>query len=121
MSAIVLLGVGLLGGLGAVARVVLDDVVTRRVGSAFPCGILAVNVSGALLLGAVVGATLSDDADRLLATALLGSFTTFSAWMAQTQRLAQAGRRDLAVLNVALSLVLGLAAAWLGREVGMAL
>lgn len=120
MSVALWAGIGLLGGVGAVARVVLDDVVTRRVAATLPVGILAVNLLGALLLGLVAGVAVDDDADRLLATGLLGSLTTFSTWMLQTRQLGEDGRRAEAAINVSVSLALGLAMFWLGRELGMA-
>lgn len=121
MSAAVILGVGLLGGAGACARFALDGAVARRVGKAFPFGTLAVNLSGALLLGVLVGATLSGDQYRLAGTGLLGAFTTFSTWAFESHRLAEDGRGSLGTLNVAGSLVLGVLVAWLGRHIGAAL
>lgn len=119
MSAPVLLAIGLLGGAGALARYGVDAAVTARAGRAFsPLGILVVNLSGALLLGLLVGATVHGDAYRLVATGLLGSYTTFSTWMFDTHRLAAGGRRSAAALNLVASLALGLLAVWLGRELG---
>jgi CrcB protein len=115
MSAAVLLGIGVLGGLGAVARFMLDGAVTERVAASFPWGTLAVNASGAFVLGLLVGAALHGDAYRLAATGLLGGYTTFSTWMLETHRLAEDGRGPLGLLNVAASLAIGLAAAALGR------
>jgi CrcB protein len=123
MSALVVLGIGLLGGLGSVARVLVTAAVTRRAGEGqpFPFGTLAVNLSGALALGLLAGAALSGDGLRLAATGLLGSYTTFSTWMLDSRRLALGGRARLAVLNIAGSLLLGVAAVWLGRRIGAAL
>ena len=114
MTALVVVGVGLLGGVGAVARFLLDGAVASRAASAFPWGTLAVNLSGALALGILHGAGVSGDALRLLGTGLLGAFTTFSTWIVDSLRL---GERAGAA-NVAGSLALGLLAVWLGRELG---
>ena len=111
MSAATWIGIGLLGGLGAVARVVLGAAVDARARSAFPWGTLAVNVSGAFALGALVGAGLGGDAYALAATGFLGAFTTFSTWVVDSRLL---GAR-LGSANLAASLALGLLAAWLGR------
>ena len=81
-----LAGIALLGGLGAVARLLLDGAVSAHAGRAFPWGTLAVNLSGAFALGAVTGAALGDDATRLLGTGLLGAYTTFSTWMLEAHR-----------------------------------
>jgi CrcB protein len=110
----VLVGIGLLGGLGAVARFLLDGAVTSRAGSGFPWGTLAVNVSGSFALGLLVGA--ADDTYRLLGTGLLGAFTTFSTWVLESHRLGEDGRLRLAALNFGLSLAVGVAAVWLGRK-----
>jgi CrcB protein len=118
MSAPLLLAVGLLGGAGAVARFVVDAAVSTRARRGFPIGILVVNLSGAFLLGVLVGATVHGDAYRLAATGLLGSYTTFSTWMFDSHRLATTGRRGAAAVNLAASLALGLLAVWLGRELG---
>jgi CrcB protein len=117
----VLLAIGVLGGLGSIARLLVDGAVTRGTGSPFPFGTLVVNLSGTLLLGVLAGAGLSGDAHRLVATGLLGAYTTFSTWMLASHRLARDGRRDLACANIAGSLVLGIAAVWLGRQIGLAL
>lgn len=118
MSAVVLwLGVGALGGVGAIGRVVLDAAISTRSGR-FPLGTLVVNLSGAALLGLLVGLSLHGDAYLLAGTALLGSYTTFSTWMFQTLQLAEQGSRWLALLNVALSLALGVGAAEAGRLLG---
>jgi CrcB protein len=121
VSAPVLLGVALLGGAGAVGRYLLDGAVAARVGRAYPWGTLAVNLSGAFVLGLLTGAALSGDGLRLLGTGLLGAYTTFSTWALETHRQAEDGRSRGALLNVGASLVLGLAAAWAGRRLGMAL
>jgi fluoride exporter len=118
MSAGVLLGLGILGGLGAIARFLLDGAVGVRLGRAFPYGTLAVNLSGAFALGVLVGAELGDDAYALAGIGFVGAYTTFSTWMLETHRLAEDGRARAAVTNVAASRALGLIAAWLGREIG---
>jgi len=122
MSAPLLLLVGLLGGAAACARFAVDAAITARSarGDRFPLGILAVNLGGAFALGVVVGAALHGDRLSLIATGLLGSYTTFSTWMLDSHRLARDGRRGAAALNLAAGLALGLLAVWLGRELGQA-
>ena len=117
MSAAVIVAIGVLGGIGAIARVLLDAAICRRTRGRFPLGILVVNVSGAFALGLLVGAAAGDDTQRLLGSGLLGAYTTFSTWMLDSHRL---GAR-LGALNVVLGLALGIAAVWLGRELAMAM
>lgn len=121
MSAQVILAIGVLGGLGAIARFLLDGAVTARHARDFPYGTLAVNLSGSLLVGLFVGAALDADELRLAGTGLVGSFTTFSTWVFESHRLGEEGELRVGVMNFAVSLVLGVGVAWLGREIGMAL
>ena len=118
MSPLAWVGVALLGGVGAIVRFALDGAVSDRIGGAFPLGTMAVNLSGAFLLGLVTGLTLHGDALTLSGTATLGSYTTFSTWMLETQRLREDGEIVLAVVNIVLSLAAGLGAAALGRALG---
>lgn len=108
-------GVLVIGGLGSMARFMVDRGVARRASGSFPVGTLTVNVSGALLLGLVTGLALSHGAALLVGTALLGAYTTFSTWMLETQRLAEERRIWPAALNIVLSVVLGLTAAATGQ------
>jgi fluoride exporter len=117
----VLIGAGLLGGVGSVGRVVLDAAVSERRKGRFPVGILVVNVSGSFALGVLVGTGLGSDGLRLLGAGLIGGYTTFSTWMLDTQRLAEDGARTAAAANLVVSLLAGLGAVWLGRELGLAL
>jgi fluoride exporter len=110
-----LLGIGLAGGVGAVARFVVDGAVATRAVSEFPLGTFVVNLSGAFALGVVAGAALDDDLYRLVATGLFGGYTTFSTWMFESQRLGEDGELRLGLVNLVGSLVLGVIAVWVGR------
>ena len=118
MSPLVVAGIGLLGGAGALLRFLVDGAVATRLGRALPYGTLAVNVSGSLALGVLVGASVTGDAARLAATGLIGAFTTFSTWAFETHRLAEDGQLRAGAINVLVSLALGLLAAWMGRYLG---
>jgi len=112
------IAVGLLGGLAAGARFLLDAEVSARWPSRFPLGILAVNLLGALVLGVVAGAGLDGEARTIVAGGAIGSFTTFSTWILDSDRLQRGGQLDLALLNIGLSLVAGFAAVALGHWLG---
>jgi CrcB protein len=108
------LGIGLFGAVGAVARFLLDGVVSARADSSFPWGTLVVNLTGAFALGFVTG-KLSGDAQLLVGTGLLGGYTTFSTWMFESHRLGEDGELRAGVVNLLGSLILGILAVWLGR------
>jgi fluoride exporter len=121
MSVAIWLAVAVIGGTGSTLRFLVDRAVARRAGAGLPLGTLAVNVSGAVVLGFVTGLTLSSQQALLAGTALVGSYTTFSTWMLETQRLAEERQVLAGVGNVVVSVVLGVAAAALGRMVGAGL
>ena len=121
MTVLVVAGVGLLGGVGAIGRFLLDGAVASRIASAFPFGTLAVNLTGALALGVLHGAGVGGDALRLAGTGLLGAYTTFSTWTLESHRLGEDGRLRLGLTNLLISLALGLVCVWLGDMLGGAL
>jgi len=121
MTVAVWIGVMLLGGLGAVARFSLDRVVSKRVARPFPVGTLVVNLSGAFLLGFLAGLALSPHLALIVGTGFVGSYTTFSTWMFETQRLAEERQVVSAFANIGVSVALGLTAAWLGQTIGATL
>jgi CrcB protein len=115
------LAVGLLGGAAAAARFLIDSAVAARTDHPFPLGVLAINLAGTLLLGLLAGAALQGEALVIVAGGGIGSFTTFSTWMLDSHRLAEAGHTRLVWLNVGLSLVAGFAAVVAGHWLGTAL
>jgi CrcB protein len=112
------IAVGLIGGAGASARFLLDAVVSSRTATAFPLGTFVVNSTGALALGLLAGLAVRGETLMLAGAAAIGSFTTFSTWMLETQRLAEGRSAHVAALNVALGITVGFGAALLGRAIG---
>ena len=121
MSLLVATGAVLAGGAGALARHFTVVAVASRSGSAFPFGTLTVNLAGSLLLGLLLGAGVAGDALLVAGGGALGSYTTFSAWMADSDGLAREGRPQAAAVNLALSLLAGLLAIVVGRALGQLL
>jgi len=121
MTVLVWVAVVLIGGAGSVARFLADGVVGSAAGRDFPVGTLAVNLSGAVILGLLTGLALGHDQALLAGTAAVGSYTTFSTWMLETQRLTEERQHRKAIANVILSLGAGVAAAALGRYIGQQL
>jgi CrcB protein len=114
--------VALGGALGSVARYGCTGLAARVLGPSFPWGTLIVNAAGSLIIGFL--ATLMAPDGRLLATpdarallliGVLGGFTTFSSFSLDTLNLARDGEWLWASTNVVASVVLCLAAVWLGH------
>ncbi len=81
-------------------------------------GTFAVNATGAFALGLLVGLAIRGEALILAETAALGSYTTFSTWVFEAHRLAEDGQVVAALVNIGLSLVVGVGAVVLGRLIG---
>ena len=115
-----LLYVGLGGAIGAMARHLLGGWVLHHTAQGrFPAGTFAVNVLGCLLIGALAGlaerhALASPSLRVFLFTGVLGGFTTFSAFGLETLYLLRRGETGVAAAYVAGSVLLGLAAVWIG-------
>lgn len=115
---ILLVGVG--GFIGSVARYLATLAFTPSGGDVrFPLGTLVVNVAGCLAIGLLAGVAESRDwlsvsARLLVITGLIGGFTTYSAFAYETFLLGRQQAFGLAVANVALQVLLGLAAVWVG-------
>jgi CrcB protein len=123
MSSVFLVFVG--GGIGASLRYLSGLAAVRLLGPSFPWGTLFVNVLGSFAMGALAGwltqKSLADGQLRLLlATGLLGGFTTFSAFSLDAVVLWERGAHQSAALYVLASLVCSLAALaaglWLVRS-----
>ena len=118
MTVLLWTAVVLIGGAGSVLRFLVDGLVSSAAGRDFPFGTLVVNISGAVILGLLAGLALGHDAALLAGTAAVGSYTTFSTWMLETQRLTEERQHRKAVVNVAASLAAGVASAALGQQIG---
>jgi CrcB protein len=115
-----LLLVGAGGFLGANARYLTARWMGQLVDARFPLGTFVVNVAGSFLLG-LLGGLLAErlvphsDAVRLaLGVGFLGAFTTFSTFELESHALLEDGAWLTAVLNITLSVLLGLVAVRIG-------
>jgi CrcB protein len=126
MLAYLLIAIG--GALGSVARFWFSGVVARQFGETFPWGTILVNVSGSFVIGFF--ATLTSPDGRWLVPAnfrqffmigICGGYTTFSSFSLQTLNLMEDGEWLYAGGNVVFSVILCLAAVWLGHLLAMGL
>jgi fluoride exporter len=118
MSSAFFMGAALLGGLGAVARFLLDGAISEQNRSPFPFGTLAVNLLGTLTVGVMLGAGITGKTFILVSVGFLGAFTTFSTWMFETHRLAEDGQTRVAATNLAASFLLGMLVILVGKMIG---
>jgi fluoride exporter len=108
------------GGTGAVARFLVGMQTLRLFGSGWPYGTFTVNVVGGLLMGALVGFLAHRggvDQDRwriLLGVGVLGGFTTFSAFSLEVALMIERRAYLNAAGYVTASVVIAIAALFLG-------
>jgi CrcB protein len=118
---VVLVFVG--GGIGAAARYLVSGLVHRLAGPAFPYGTLAVNIFGCFAIGFLASMVeerflINSSARTFLGIGVLGGFTTFSTFSFETLQLVRDANFLPALLNISLSVVGGLSAAWAGMALG---
>lgn len=106
------------GGLGSGARYLAGQWANAALGASFPYGTVIINLSGCFALGAVVqlasAGSLSPELRTAIAVGFLGGFTTYSSFNQESLGLLLSGAAGAAAINVAVTLIGGLAAAWLG-------
>jgi CrcB protein len=108
------------GVIGTGLRLAIDAAIPHG-DTDFPLSTLIINSVGAFLLGALVARIWHSAPSWLkagLGAGLLGSFTTFSAFAVSLVSLSAANEWGAALGYLGLTLVLGLAAAWLGLMLG---
>lgn len=118
MNLPLVVGVGVAGGLGAVARLAVTRTVAARAGLRLPAGTLVTNLSGAFLLGLIVGAGFGVETLRLLGAGALGGYTTFSTLAVESDELAQRTGMWRGVASFFASIAVGLVAIFVGRLLG---
>lgn len=111
------------GAVGALMRFWVAGWVYGLLGRGFPWGTLVVNVSGSLVMGLlyvllVERMNVAPEWRALLLVGFLGAFTTFSTFSLETLNLIEDGQLLRAMMNVLLSVVLCIAAAWVGMVLG---
>jgi len=120
-----LFAVGVGGGLGALARYFIAGAI-QPAGALFDWGILVVNVTGGLLMGLIVEASalklsLPPEVRTFLTVGILGGYTTFSTFSLDSVLLLQKGQYGLAAAYILASVILSIAALFVGLWIARAL
>ncbi len=120
-----ILVIGLAGALGALSRYGLQSAINDAAGRPSVLGTLVVNLSGSLLLGLLIGVTEERiNLPSLWRTAgavgFLGAYTTFSTLMFESVDRLEGGDAPLVIAYLAASIILGLALAYGGLQLGRA-
>ena len=105
--------------IGGMSRYVIGGLVQRLLDTTFPAGTLLINVTGSFLLGAILRygvetTTLTPELRALLTVGFCGGYTTFSTFSYEALALLEDGEWGRAGVYIGLSLLLSLAAVFLG-------
>jgi CrcB protein len=114
------------GAIGSMARHAVNHIVhTHWLSTRFPAGTVAVNLLGCFIIGLLAGLVASERiafrfySREFVFVGLLGGFTTFSTFGLDTLLLTRAPSAGQAALNVAVHVVGGLTAVWVGYALGL--
>ncbi|MBN1436222.1 MAG: fluoride efflux transporter CrcB [Sedimentisphaerales bacterium] len=106
------------GALGAVSRYGVTELVGKLFGSVLPWGTMAVNLVGSAAIGFLWAAferePIGVNLRMFVFVGILGGFTTFSSFTLETCGLLRTGHAKLALANIAVSNVVGIAAVFAG-------
>jgi CrcB protein len=106
------------GAIGSVCRYGLGGAAYRLFGSVFPWGTAAVNLTGSLAIGFLWAAfersAVMPTVRTFVFIGILGGFTTFSSYTLETFNLFREGEARLAITNMLVSNIVGVAAVFIG-------
>lgn len=98
------------GAIGTGARYGLATWIARAYGPDFPRGTILINVTGSFLIAVTMELSratgaVPEDVRLFLTTGVMGGYTTYSSFNYETLQLARSGTLDLALLNVAMTML----------------
>lgn len=114
------------GALGSLARYSVGSTIGSRMGTRFPYGTFAINMTACVIIGFSLAflekrAALNPAWRFLIPVGFVGSYSTFSTFEWETFSSLQTGAFLLAGLYVVLSVLLGLIAVWCGFLIARAI
>lgn len=109
--------VGLGGALGSITRYVIGRKISETFNTWIPLGTFFVNITGAILLGAVASIGFTDNLYILLGDGFLGAYTTFSTFMYEGFNFFKENERKNAVVYITASFILGIVGFIIGIEI----
>ena len=114
------------GALGSIARYWVGSTIGSRMGTRFPYGTFVINLTACIIIGfslTYLGkrVELNPAWRYLLPVGFIGAYSTFSTYEWETLSTLRSGAFAMAALYAVGSLILGLAATWLGAVLAEAI
>ncbi|MCX7841798.1 MAG: fluoride efflux transporter CrcB [Clostridia bacterium] len=100
--------VGVGGILGSLTRVMLEQFLVKKRNRTIPFAIIAINITGAVLLGMLCGIGAPRSLYILAADGFLGAYTTFSAFMYESFNLFRENNRLNAIVYIICTVLFGI-------------
>lgn len=116
---ILLVGTG--SAIGGISRFVLGKLISSTFIASFPYSTFLINIVGSFLIGVFIALqgkqSITEMSMLFLTVGFCGGFTTFSSFSLENILLLKQGNVGIAMLYIASSIILGLAAVYLGMIV----
>ncbi|PFQ50841.1 fluoride efflux transporter CrcB [Bacillus cereus] len=106
------------GFFGAITRFAISNWFKKRNKTPFPIATFLINITGAFLLGYIIGNGITTGCQLLLGTGFMGAFTTFSTFKFESVQLLNRKKLYIFLLYLSATYIIGIAFAFLGMKIG---
>ena len=106
------------GFFGAITRFAISNWFKKRNKTSFPIATFLINITGAFLLGYIIGNGGTTGWQLLLGTGFMGAFTTFSTFKLESVQLLNRKSFSIFLLYLSATYIVGILFAFLGMQLG---
>lgn len=106
------------GFFGAITRFAISNWFKKRNKTSFPIATFLINITGAFLLGYIIGSGVTSGWQLLLGTGFMGAFTTFSTFKLESIQLFNRKNFGILFLYLSATYIIGILFAFLGMKLG---
>ncbi|PEW80568.1 fluoride efflux transporter CrcB [Bacillus cereus] len=106
------------GFFGAIIRFAISNWFKKRNKTSFPIATFLINITGAFLLGYIIGNGVTTSWQLLLGTGFMGAFTTFSTFKLESIQLFNRKNFGILFLYLSATYMIGILFAFLGMKLG---
>ncbi|HDR7621432.1 TPA: fluoride efflux transporter CrcB [Bacillus mycoides] len=106
------------GFFGAITRFAISNWFKERNNTSFPIATFLINITGAFLLGYIIGKGITTSWQLLLGTGFMGAFTTFSTFKLESIQLFNRKNYRVLLIYLSTTYIIGITFAFLGMKLG---